>query len=158
MKFGMMIVLVLAGLFVSAPAANAQSSVDVHIGNGGHYGGGWGRHDGGSIDVHIGTRRGGVYRGGRDCDHRGSYCDHRGPVYRDGRNCDRYDGCNDRDYDYRPRSIQVSVIESVPVYDHHGRYMGESRRERWVNAYWNPRRGAYTYIDRQGRECIVNRY
>jgi hypothetical protein len=135
---------------VSAAPANAQSSVDFRVGD-------YGRRGGVSVDIHIGNGRwyprGGHYPRGPVYD-RGCYPDYRGdcgrgPVYRGDRDCRHFDGCGHRDY--RPSSIQVLVIDYVPAYDRYGRYMGERRVERWVNAYWDHQRGGYWYTDRYGR-------
>jgi hypothetical protein len=159
MKSVMTLVLLLAGIFVSASSANAQS-VDFRIGtgvysNGGYGHGGWhgNRRDGVSIDIRIGDR----HRHGNGC---GRYNDcgpvYRGPVYRDN-DCRR--GCGDYGgYRGPQQTITVIVSEQIPVYDRWGNYRGTTYQDRRVIAYWNPQRGGYYYTDRHGNYIRVRGY
>lgn len=142
--------LLLAGLFMSAPAANAQS-IGVHIG---------GRH--GGVSVEFGYPGYGYGYG------RGPGCYDCGPIYRrppiyHGPGC--YDCGYDRDYDrgyHQPIVVTVYMRELMRdrVYDD---YCGCYRMvEDWVSvrrqvtAYWDDYRGGYWYVDNYGRRMPIN--
>ena len=144
--------LLIAGLFMSVPAANAQS-IGVQIG---------GRH--GGVSIEFGTPYGYGYGYG----HRGCY-DCGRPVYRDRGcyDCGGYDRDYDRDYDrgydyHAPISVRVYVREVYRdrVWDG---YCGCSRIiervvsvPRQVIAYWDNYRGGYWYVDGYGNRVPVN--